>query len=118
MDSCCTSPQRKSPVLLIFFSRIKLTNKKHHGEVKQLIQTTLAHSPIYAKRGARAWAAMYLDRDCTYRTVVCVSRNFLNRTDFFALVFSLESDSVVNFNKKSFQAATDVLFMTYIAEIL
>ena len=28
----------------------------------------LEHSPIYAKMGARAWAAMYLDRGCTAMT--------------------------------------------------
>ena len=37
----------------------------------QTILAHLTHSPIYAKMGAwlpgaRAWAAMYLDRDCSY----------------------------------------------------
>ena len=86
--------QRCNGVPLIFLVEIKLKNKKHHGKTGQLIPTTLAHlahSPIYAKMGARlldarAWAAMYLNRDCTCEneirvTMFCIFRDEMKVSD-------------------------------------
>ena len=65
MESYFTSPQREITGSFHIFSGIKLTNKKHHGELNSWLKPSWPIHPFMLKWARGQRAAMYLDRDCT-----------------------------------------------------